>query len=136
MSFQITVVTPEQEVLDESVAHAILPAHDGQIGILTGRAPLLIRLGQGPLQVDPAPGKSEARQRRIYIEGGIAQMKDNKLTVLTQMAVPVEQIDAETTRAELAEATAQNPTDQRTTEDRAKRLRRARIMLDMTENKS
>ena len=38
-------------------------------------------------------------------------MKDNQLTILTQMAIPAEQIDAETARAELAEATAQVPTD-------------------------
>ena len=40
MSFQCTVVTPEQQILDETVTQVILPAHDGQMGILTGRAPL------------------------------------------------------------------------------------------------
>ena len=52
MSFQCTVVTPEQQVLDETVTQAILPAHDGQIGILTDRAPLLVKLGVGPLRLD------------------------------------------------------------------------------------
>src|SRR5438094_9390995 len=84
MSFQIVVVTPEQQVLEETVTQAILPAHDGQVGILTNRAPLLVKLGQGPLKLDPAGG---GKSRRLYLEGGIAQMKDNKLTVLTQMAV-------------------------------------------------
>jgi F-type H+-transporting ATPase subunit epsilon len=129
MSFQIVVVTPEQQVLEETISQAILPAHDGQIGILTGRAPLLIKLGQGPLKLDFTGGRS----RRLYVEGGIAQMKENKLTVLTQMAVPAEQINVESARAELAEATAQNPTDARTDEDRARRLTRARTMLAMTE---
>jgi F-type H+-transporting ATPase subunit epsilon len=130
MSFQIVIVTPEQQVLDETISHAILPAHDGQIGILTGRAPLLVKLGQGPLQIDPA---GQGKTRRLYVEGGIAQMKENRLTVLTQMAIPTDQINPETARAELAEATAQNPTDARTTEDRAKRMKRARTMLAMTE---
>src|SRR3982751_1546327 len=108
MSFQIVVVTPEQQVLEETVSQAILPAHDGQIGILTDRAPLLVKLGQGPLQIDPAGGAgggAGGRSRRFYVEGGIAQMKDNKLTVLTQVAIPAEQISAETARAEMAEAT-------------------------------
>jgi len=32
MAFQCTVVTPEQQVLDESISQAIVPAHDGKVG--------------------------------------------------------------------------------------------------------
>ena len=137
MSFQVVIVTPEQQVLDETVSQAIIPAHDGQIGILTGRAPLLVKLGQGPLQLDLAGG-GQGRQggsaggtRTFYVEGGIAQMKDNNLTVVTQMAVPAEEINAETARAELAEATAQVANDEKTQEDRTRRLNRARMMQEM-----
>src|SRR5437762_11098187 len=109
MSFQVVVVTPEQQVLEETVSQAILPAHDGQIGILTGRAPLLVKLGQGPMQLDAGAGKKQM----FYVEGGIAQMKDNRLTVLTQVAIPSAQISTDTARAELAEATAQRITDEK-----------------------
>ena len=44
MAFQCIIVTPEQQVLDESVTQAIIPAHDGLLGILTDRAPLLAKL--------------------------------------------------------------------------------------------
>lgn len=84
MSFQCVVVTPEQEVLDQSVKQVILPAYDGQIGILTDRAPMLARLGKGSLRIDPASGASQT----FAIEGGVAQMKGNKLTILTHKAVP------------------------------------------------
>ena len=136
MSFQVVIVTPEQQVLDETVTQAIIPAHDGQIGILTGRAPLLVKLGQGPLQLDLVVGQGRqgagaGGTRRFYVEGGIAQMKDNNLTVVTQMAVPAEEINAETARAELAEATAQVATDEKTQEDRTRRLNRARVMQEM-----
>jgi F-type H+-transporting ATPase subunit epsilon len=126
MSFQVTVVTPEQQVLDETVTQVILPAHDGQIGILTGRAPLLVKLGQGPLKLDG--GSAGKAQRVFYVEGGIAQMKDDRLTVLTQVAIPADEIKAETARAELAEATAQRITDQKSYDDRQRRLTRARVM--------
>jgi len=82
MAFRCVVVTPEQQTLDEQVSQVILPAHDGQIGILTGRAPLLVKLGAGTLRVDPAQG----HRKNFAINGGIAQMKDNVLTVLTQEA--------------------------------------------------
>ena len=61
MSFQCTVVTPEQQVLDETVTQAILPAHDGQMGILTGRAPLLVKLGVGAA---PRRPRGRAKPRR------------------------------------------------------------------------
>ena len=125
MAFNVVIVTPEQQVLDETVTQAILPAHDGEIGILTDRAPLLVKLGQGRMQLDlPGGGK----RRVLYVEGGVAQMKDNKLTVLTQIAIPAEEISAETARAELAEATAQRTTDEKSFEDRQRRMQRARSM--------
>lgn len=122
MAFQCIVVTPEQQVLDETVTQAILPAHDGQLGILTGRAPILVKLGAGSLRVDVQGGQS----RTFFVDGGIAQMKGNKLTVLTDEATPASEIDAETARAEYAEAAARVPTDDKTKKDRERALRRAR----------
>ena len=86
MAFQCTLVTPEQQVLDEKVTQVILPAHDGKIGILTDRAPLLVKLGAGALRLDLAVGQ----KRFLNIEGGIAQMKDNRLTILTNQATGAE----------------------------------------------
>jgi F0F1-type ATP synthase epsilon subunit len=84
MAFQCVLVTPEQQVMDESLTQAIIPAEDGLLGILTHRAPLLAKLGKGPLRLDLASG-----QRKLFrIQGGIAQMKDNRLTILTQTATP------------------------------------------------
>ena len=122
MSFRCVIVTPEQQVLDESLSQAILPAHDGLVGVLTGRAPLLVKLGQGPLRVDVVGGGTQ----HFYVEGGIAQMKDNRLTILTNEATPATEIDAEAARAEYAEAVARKITEQHTYEDRERQLARAR----------
>lgn len=127
MAFQCVLVTPEQQVLDESIVQAIVPGHDGKVGILTDRAPLLLKLGLGPLQIDLANGQKQ----RFYIEGGVAQMKDNKLTILTQEAIPAAEISAESAKAELAEATARKTTDQASFEQRQKSLARARNMIEM-----
>jgi len=82
MAFSCVVVTPEQQILDESLTQAIIPAVDGLLGILTDRAPLLAKLGKGPLRLDLVSG-----QKRVFrVEGGVAQMKDNKLTILTTTA--------------------------------------------------
>lgn len=122
MSFKCVLVTPEQQVLDETVTQVILPAHDGLVGIETNRAPLLAKLGIGPLRIDLA-GKSSLH---FLVEGGVAQMKDNLLTILTQKAVPAAEIDASAARAEYAEATARRITDERSFQDRQDDLQRAR----------
>jgi len=84
MAFQCVVVTPEQQLVDESLTQAIIPAEDGLLGILSNRAPLLAKLGKGPLRLDLASG-----QKKLFrIEGGVAQMKDNRLTILTHTAAP------------------------------------------------
>ena len=131
MAFQCTVVTPDQQAFDASVTQAILPAHDGLIGILTGRAPLLVRLGTGPLRLDQAAG----RPQFYFVDGGVAQMKDNKLTIVTGEAIASDQIDYEAARAEYAEATAAKPTDEASAKDREHRLQRARAKQAMANRK-
>jgi F-type H+-transporting ATPase subunit epsilon len=127
MAFQCVIVTPDQQAFDERITQAIVPAHDGQIGILTDRAPLLVKLGIGALQLDVASGQ----RRTLFIDGGIAQMKDNRLTIVTNEAIDPAEIDAETARAEYAEATAQVATDEKSQADRQRRLQRARVMQEM-----
>jgi F-type H+-transporting ATPase subunit epsilon len=127
MSFQCTVVTPEQQVLDEQVTHAVVPAHDGQVGILTDRAPLLVKLGVGELRLDVAGGQ----RRSFLIDGGVAQMKDNRLTILTDEAIPAAEVDPDEARAAVAEASAQRVTDAESFQQRQHRLARARAMQQM-----
>ena len=131
MSFKCVVVTPESQVLDETVSQVILPAWDGLIGIETNRAPLLVKLGVGPLRVDTANKASHY----FLVEGGVAQMKDNLLTILTQKAIPASEIDATTANAELAEATAKRITDPKSFEDRQTDLARARAKIELAGKK-
>ena len=83
MAFDCDIVTPDREVFQDSVSGVVLPAHDGQVGILTGRAPLLVRLGSGTLKATLARGGGD---RTFSVRGGVAQMKGNRLTVLTESA--------------------------------------------------
>lgn len=126
MAFQCVVVTPEQLVLSESAQSAVLTAHDGELGILTNRAPLLVKLGVGPLRLTTARGQAP---RVFLVEGGVAQMNDNQLTVLTTRATPAEQIRPEAAQAELTEALARPTTDERAAADRLAAIRRAQAKI-------
>jgi F-type H+-transporting ATPase subunit epsilon len=125
MSFQCVVVTPEQQVLDEKITSAVVTAHDGERGFLTGRAPILLRLGVGPMTVTTVSNT----RKLLFVDGGIAQMKDNVLTVITPRALAPDQINVEEARAELAEAEAKALSDPASNEARARQLARARGKL-------
>jgi len=127
MPFKCVIVNPEQQMLDESVEQVILPAHDGLVGILENRAPLLVKLGIGPLRVDLAGRKS----RYFAVDGGVAQMKDNSLTVITESAIASGDINAESARAEYAEAEARQPTDAKTAETRQRQMKHAKVKQDL-----
>jgi F-type H+-transporting ATPase subunit epsilon len=127
MAFQCVVVTPEEQALDESASQVILPAWDGEVGILTGRAPLLVKLGVGILRVDAVNGGS----RKFAIDGGIAQMKGERLTILTSEAVTAENVDVESSRAQYAEAEARIPSDAKTRDERAHQMKRAQVHQEL-----
>ena len=82
-AFQCSVVTPEEEVFDGEVAYAAIPAWDGQVGVAPQRAAMLLKLGDGILRLDAPEGAAT----RFFVGGGIAQMKDNRLMLLSDEAI-------------------------------------------------
>ena len=127
MPLKCIVVTPEQQMFDEAITQAIVPAHDGLLGILIDRAPALIKLGMGPLRLDTASGKTLF----YLIEGGVAQMKNNKLTILTNAAIVSTEIKADVAKAEFEAAIARHATDEKSALEREEQIARARAKQHM-----
>lgn len=88
MPLQLEIVTPEEKVYDESVDSVTLPTVQGEIGILPGHIPLLTSLQPGEIQLTSG-GKTE----NLTIDKGFAQILGDKVSVLTEGAINVEQID-------------------------------------------
>ncbi len=127
MAFKCIVITPEQQLLSQDIAQAIIPAHDGLMGILTGRAPIMVRLGIGPLRIDFQDGKKSF----YFVDGGLAQMKYDTLTILTPSATLASEIDGQKAAEEYAAALAIKATTPRAQEDRERSLQRARAKQAM-----
>jgi len=127
MAFHCVIVTPEEQTFAADITQAIIPAFDGQIGILTNHAPTLTKLGVGPLRVDLVGGGS----RHFLIDGGIAQVKNNELTIVTDDATIASKIDAESSRAALAEAEARKETDPKAADRRAHDLKKAKAAIEL-----
>jgi F-type H+-transporting ATPase subunit epsilon len=95
----LEVVTPDRELVRESVAEVQLPARSGYLGILPGHTPLLTELGIGPLIY-----KKASESAYIAVMGGFAEVLPERVTVLAEAAEPSGEIDAARARADLAEA--------------------------------
>ena len=124
VELRLVVVTPETTLLDEAVRSIQFPLFDGQMGVLPGRAPAIGRLGAGELSFETGGG-----ERRFFVDGGFLQIKGPVVTLLTNRAFPIEQIDAATAQAEYDAAMAMKPTDDAGFELKQKSLDRAREML-------
>jgi F-type H+-transporting ATPase subunit epsilon len=129
-SFQFTLTTPQGKVLDIPAAGVQFPAHDGMVGILPGRAPLVMKLGIGALRVDVADSsKGAGGTRSFLIEEGFAHMVGAKLTLLTSRATPAESLTAGETDSALSKAESNKPTDKVGRDRAAKELERARAAV-------
>jgi F-type H+-transporting ATPase subunit epsilon len=103
------------------------PLFDGQMGVLPGRAPAVGRLGAGELKFEAADGGT----KHYFVDGGFAQIKGSIVTLLTDRAMPVEQINAATAQAELESAMASHPKDDAGFALKQKSIERARKMISL-----
>jgi len=92
------VVTPERTVLDREANLVVVPAFDGEIGILAGHAPTLARLAAGEMRVLGGPGSTS-----YFVEGGFAQVQDDVVTVLTPRVRTLKELDPTRLETELSE---------------------------------
>ncbi len=125
-TFTVSVVTPERAVLETEARFVALPAHDGELGILRDRAPLMVKLAAGRLRVDAADG-----EQLFFIGGGFAEMAANRLTILTEEARRPDELERGAAEAALEEARAMAVLDDASFEKRQRALGRARAQLRM-----
>jgi len=100
---QCIVVTPEKTVLSAEAHFIAMPLFDGEIGVAPGHSPMIGRLGCGELRLDTGEGID-----RYYVEGGFVEVLGDKISVLTNRALPASEVD-ETAAQEALEAAREKP---------------------------
>ena len=101
MPIRCVVVTPERTELDREAESIVLPMFDGELGVLSGRAPMIGRLGFGTLRLQTAAGPE-----RYYVDGGFAQVEKDVVNILTARAIPVDLLNGDEAREALETAQA------------------------------
>jgi F-type H+-transporting ATPase subunit epsilon len=121
-TFHCSVVTPERVVLECEATFVAFPAHDGEVGVLPGRAALVYKMGIGALRV-----QTEAATHVFVVDGGFAQMLNNRLTILTEQCRRAEELDAAGAEKALGDALAMKIPDDAAYAARSKAVQRARV---------
>ena len=76
----VSVISPEAILYQGTTDSVVAPAHDGEVGILTGHAPMMALLGKGVLRLGGEGGQ------RFNVDGGFLQVVDNTVRVVTERA--------------------------------------------------
>jgi len=85
----LKVLTPEGSILEGDVSEVTLPGSEGELGVLPAHAALLTKIIPGALAYRAPDG-----QGTIAVGRGVAEVRDDRVIVLVERAVPAEQIDA------------------------------------------
>ena len=122
---RLVLVTPEKTLRDQPVVELRFPLYDGQLGVLAGRAPLVGRLGSGELRFTEVAGAHLS----YYIDGGFVQIKGETATILTNRAIPVENLNRQQAEEQLRQAHARPAQNDLEIDARARDEQRARQMV-------
>ncbi len=103
MTLTVRVIAPDKTVWDAPAEEIVLPSTTGQLGILTGHAPLLTALDTGVLRVRAAKNQE---WKAIALLGGFAEVEENEVTILVNGAERGDTINLEQARTAFNEAQA------------------------------
>ena len=105
--FKVEIVNPEQSFLvKEDVSEVVVPAFEGEMGILKDHISIISFLKPGIIKV-----MSKSGDENYYVEDGIIEFKNNNLSILTSSIFSLTDLDKSKQQdlLELAEKESSNP---------------------------
>jgi F-type H+-transporting ATPase subunit epsilon len=97
-TFHFDLVSPEKLAFSGEVDQVDVPGWEGDFGVLAGHAPVVAAMRPGILTVI-----SGGQKQKIIVLGGLAEVSDNRLTVLADVATSMDEVD----RAQFADTIEQ-----------------------------
>jgi len=101
-TFKFELVSPERVLLSGDAEQVVLPGSEGDFAVLVGHAPVIATLRPGVIDATVGGAK-----KRLFVKAGFAEVEPDRLTVLAQMALDLEQLDAKRVSAEIEAAEAE-----------------------------
>ena len=78
----LIIITPDKSVFEGEIQQVTLPGSSGSFQVLRGHAPIVSILDKGQISY-----KDEAKEHVLAIEGGVVEVRDNRVVVLVQGVV-------------------------------------------------
>tara|TARA_B110000971_G_C19801770_1_gene404646 strand:+ start:49 stop:456 length:408 start_codon:yes stop_codon:yes gene_type:complete len=100
MVLNIRVLTPDRIICTTAADEVVLPGLTGQVGVLDGHATLITALDTGLLRI-----KLENKWTPIILCGGLAEIDENRVTVLVNDVEEIGSVELSEATAELEQAT-------------------------------
>jgi F-type H+-transporting ATPase subunit epsilon len=100
MVLNIRVLTPDRIICTTAADEVVLPGLTGQVGVLNGHATLITALDTGLLRI-----KLENKWTPIILCGGLAEIDENRVTVLVNDVEEIVSVELSEATAELEQAT-------------------------------
>jgi len=97
-TFHFDLVSPEKLAFSGEVDQVDVPGLEGDFGVLAGHAPVVAAVRPGILNIN-----SGGTRQKIIVLGGLAEVSEKGMTVLTDVATSIEELD----RAQFAESIAE-----------------------------
>ena len=102
MAVNLEIVSPEKLLLSRPVDMVVIPAAEGDMGVLEGHTPMIVMLRGGAISLYAGDAVSE----RLFVAGGFAEVTQERCTVLATEVVPVAELRRADGERRLAEAEA------------------------------
>ena len=102
MPIALEIVSPDRLLLSQPVDMVVVPAAEGEMGVLPGHAPMIVLLQGGTITLHEG-GRATSR---LYVSGGFAEVTPERCTVLADEAVPTTELSRTQAQARLQEAEA------------------------------
>lgn len=103
MPVALEIVSPEKLLLSRSVEMVVIPALEGDMGVLEGHTPMIVTLRGGTIDLYEGDRVTD----RLFVAGGFAEVTSSRCTVLADEAVPVGELDRLVAERRLNEAEAE-----------------------------
>ena len=88
--FKLEIVNPEKSFLSkENVSEVVVPAYEGEMGILKDHISIISFLKPGLVKVF----ETDSKEENYYVEDGIIEFKNNCLSILTSNIFDIKKID-------------------------------------------
>ena len=89
--YSVEIVNPEKSFLSKNdVTEVVVPAFEGEIGILKDHISIISFLKPGIIKIS-----SKSGEESFYVNDGIIEFKDNNLSILTSLILNLKDIDKE-----------------------------------------